>query len=380
MDYLVIQSQATQKRVETVLKVGAEPWSFLFFSELCRRNKLLAVLAGNTPFAILPMLAFFRNNRNTTAVPLGLYALLTHLSALLGYVQPAAREMAPGGAMYQSLFWWADNAPFWSALVALLLVYVQALLINRLADEFRLLPDRSWLPGLFYVLIASSLPELLFLSPPLVAITFLPLALRCIFRCYKQTEVAYLVFDAALWCTMGSLFYPPVFFLLIAGFAGIGIMRSFRLREQFAFVSGVVAPFFLSWLWYFWHDNGFGFWHGQLSGYSGIYHFTPEWNLKTIFEIGILIALTLILLLSSGVYFRKKLIQAQKCISTLYWFMVVGALTILIQGDLRTTHLLVMAPAAGLFLSMTVASFRHRGMAEILHLALWGFVLSIQFI
>lgn len=326
------------------------------------------------------MLSFFRNNRNTTAIPLALYALLTHMAALLGYVQTTGREIAPGGALYNSLFWWADANPFWSALTALVLVYIQALLLNRLADEFRLMPDRSWLPGLFYVLVSACLPELLFLSPPLVAVTFLPLALRCIFRCYKLTEVSYLVFDAALWCTLGSLFYPPVFFLLIAGFVGISIMRSFKLKERVAYLAGIITPFFLSWLWYFWHNNGFGFWRGQLSGYSGIYHFTPNWNIKVIFEIGLLIGLALILLLSSGVYYRKKLIQAQKCISALYWFLVMGALTVLLQGDLHTTHLMVVMPTVGLFLSMTMASFRNKGMAELLHFALLGFILLIQFL
>lgn len=326
------------------------------------------------------MLSFFRNNRTTTAIPLALYAVLTHVAVLLGYVQTSAREMALGGALYRSLFWWANASPFWSSLTALVLVYIQALLLNRLADEFRLMPDRSWLPGLFYILVSASLPELLFLSPPLVAITFLPLALRCIFRCYKQAEVSYLVFDAALWCTLGSLFYPPVFFLLFAGFAGIIIMRSFKLKEQVVYLAGILTPFFLAWLWYFWHDNGIGFWRGQLSGYSGFYHFGPNWNLKTIFEIGLLVVLGLILLLSFRVYYHKKLIQAQKCISVLYWFLVIGALTILLQGDLRTTHLMVLMPTVGLFLSMTIAAFRNWRMAELLHFALLCFILLIQFL
>lgn len=326
------------------------------------------------------MLSFFRNNRNTTAIPLALYAVLTHMAALRGYVQASEQEMAPGGVLYRSLFWWADANPFWSALVALALVYVQALLLNRLADEFRLMPDRSWLPGLFYVLVSACLPDLLFLSPPLVAVTFLPLALRCIFRCYKQAQVAYAVFDAAFWCTVGSLFYPPVFFLLLAGFAGIIIMRSFKFKEQVVYLTGILTPFFLTWLWYFWHNNGLGFWRGQLSGYSGIYHFAPTWNLKTIFEIGLLIVLALILLFSSGVYYRKKLIQAQKCISTLYWFLAMSALTVFVQGNLHTTHLMVLMPVTGLFLSMTVASFRNQRLAELLHFSLLGFVFLIQFL
>lgn len=325
------------------------------------------------------MLFLFRTNRSTTALTLALYVGALHLAACLGWVPLPKQEIAQGGSLYQSFFWWVEDIPRASALLATVFVYVQALLINYLADTFRLLPERSWLPGLFYALVASMLPEFLYLSPPLVGATFVPIALDRLFRTYKQGEVAYLVFDAAIWLTVGSLFFPPLFFSLVAGFVGLGIMRSFKLRERLVYFAGILVPFFLAWLWYFWCDNGRGFWTGQLSGYSGFYHFAPQWTLKTIMAVGLLGALFLILLLSTGTYFHKKLIQAQKCITVLYWFLIVGALSLLLQGDFRTTQLLSIMPMVGIFLSMTVSSFRSRAFAELLHLVLLGAIFFAQF-
>ena len=93
------------------------------------------------------MLALFRNNQFTTAIPLALYVVLTHLSALLGIAQPAPADHPDGGVLYRAWFEWMKAYPFWSVVGAAILVYIQALVVNILADEFRLLSDRTWLPG-----------------------------------------------------------------------------------------------------------------------------------------------------------------------------------------------------------------------------------------
>jgi hypothetical protein len=325
------------------------------------------------------VLSLFRSNQTGTALFLLLYVALTHASALVGHVQPFQREMAPGGMLYQALFRWADAQPFWSALGAAVLVFIQAVLINNLTDEFRLLNDRSWLAGVSYALVSAGLPEFLFLSPPLVAVTFLPWALRQIFKAYNQSKATGLIFDAAFGVTIGSLFYPPAFFLLIAGFAGMSIIRSFKLKEQAVFASGVVVPFFLAWFVHFWFDRGSAFWHGQLSGYSGFYHFAPVWDWLTIIKAGILVFFFVIIALSYNASLTRKLIHTQKCIGVLYWFLVVGALSIFLQGDLRNTHFLLLMPTMGILLAVRLSSIRNKLIAELLHGFLLGSALFIQF-
>ncbi len=115
-------------------------------------------------------------------------------------------------------------------------VMLQALMVNWLVDEFRLMSDRNWFPGLFYVLVTSILPEFLFISAPLVAATFVPISLRKVFKSYKSMQATPLVFDAALWMSVAALFYPPALMLLLAAYSGIMVMRSFQVREQLVFL------------------------------------------------------------------------------------------------------------------------------------------------
>ncbi|MEO6759329.1 MAG: hypothetical protein ABIO24_07730, partial [Saprospiraceae bacterium] len=108
------------------------------------------------------MLALFRNNQLSTFALLALYTALLHASALLGYGHPVPGTGAEGGVLYRDWFSWVEGREQISAIAAVVLVLLQALLVNNLADQFRLLGDRNWLPGLFYVLAASCLPDFLF--------------------------------------------------------------------------------------------------------------------------------------------------------------------------------------------------------------------------
>jgi len=326
------------------------------------------------------VLFFFRNNHFSTALPLLLYVVLTHGAALLGKVQADQLALVDGGLLYHAMFGWAKDQAFFSAVAATVLVFFQALQINRLTDEFRLMGERSWLPGLFYALAAACLPDFLFLSPPLVAASFVPIAMRRIFQSYQKLNGAAYVLDAALWTTVGSLFYPPMVFLLIAAIAGVFTMRTFSFKDQWVFVTGILVPLVLGWLGFFWMDQGTAFLEGQFGNLFGLYRFNPELNSYTILKAVLLAAMLLFVLLNSSGFFYRKLIQGQKSVTTLYWFMIVAGAAVLLQGDLLPAHFVLLMPSVGIFFAMTFGAMRNRMIAEISHMILLGFVLFVQYL
>ena len=263
------------------------------------------------------MLDLFRNNQFTTVIFLALYVGLTHIASLFGFSQPGA-AFVKSGVLYDAWFAWAGNKTFYSAAAAAVLVLIQAFLVNNLADEFRILNDRSWMPGLFYALVAACIPDFLFLSPPLLAVTFVPVVLRRIFKTYKQPGATGLIFDAAFWTVIASLFYPPAVFMLLAAYAGIHVMRAFKLKEQLVMASGVFVPLFLAWLWYFWTDRGGQFWVVQFGGLFQRYNFQSTFDTRILLESVMMGMLFLIVLLSYGTYSFRKLNQIQKHVGVLY--------------------------------------------------------------
>lgn len=327
------------------------------------------------------MLLLFRNNQFTTAFPLALYVGLTHLGALLGKVAPHASSDVETGVLYRAWFSWLeeDGLAFWSATGAAALVFVQALMVNKLADDFRLLGDRNWLPGLFYALTAACLPDFLYLSPPLVAATFVPMILRRIFKAYKQPKATALVFDAAFWATVASLFYPPAIFLLIAVYFSFGIVRSYSLRERIVSLTGVLTPVFLAWLWYFWTDRGGEFWQIQFGSLFQYFDFNFAFLSEKMLQTLLVSAFLVTAVFSFGTYTFRKAIEVQKFVGVLYWFLFVALLAILLQKEPRAAHFMLLTPSLGIFMAMSFSAFRTRFYPEIFHLALLGLTLLIQF-
>jgi len=325
------------------------------------------------------VIAFFRNNQVVTTIPLAIYVLLTHAAAMLGYVSPVAPSETCGGLLYEYLFHWVAAPSLLSAVTAAVLVFIQALLVNNLADEFRILSDRNWLPGMFFVLVTAILPEFLFVSPPLIAAFFVPVSIRRIMKVYKTPNATTLIFDVAFWTTVGVLFYPHALLLLIAALAGINLMRSFAVREHLVFFSAIFVATFLTWLGFFWYDLGGVFFKRHFVEIWGVFNVGIALTFAQWLQVGLLGFLFLIVILGFSGYYSRQLIQTQKCISVLYWFFFLGCIDFFMSKEFYLAHFLIVMPSVGIFLSMTVMSIRSRFLAEIFHLILLGALFTLQF-
>ncbi len=324
------------------------------------------------------MLSFFRSNQFFVAFLLALYVILIHSGALLGQVQPI-EAMPEGGLLYKLWFAWTLDKPFYSASIAAFLVFIQAVSVNVLADEFRLMGERNWFPGLFYALIASALPEFLFVSAPLVAATFIPFSLRRIYHAHQKPNVLDAIFDAALWISVASLFYPPALFLLVAAFTGVGVVRIFRLKERFVLLLGAFIPLFLAWLWFFWADTGASFRDLQWGYLFQWFQFDIVWDTVQILKIALMGLLILAILIGLVASSGRKGNQIQKFIAVLYWFLLIGVLSIFLRSEWAWQNLLLSAASMGILLAQSFQNVRNRLWAELGHLGILLFILFIQF-
>lgn len=299
---------------------------------------------------------------------------------MLGWVKPA--ENAESGfntLLFRDVFGWALANTLRSAMLATVVVFIQAVLLNRLVDTFRMMHDRTWVPGAMYALAASVLPDFLFVSAPLVAAMVIPLALSRMFSVYKQSLAFGAVFDSAFWLTVGSLFYPPLAWLLPVCFTGFFSLRSFHLREQIVFFTGVFTPFILALTFYFWYDSAPAFLDGQFAGGLQISVYSLSGNLQNYLKTSLLALVLIVVLTGFNVYYYKKLIQVQKFITILYWFLFAGLLAMLLHGGAQFRHFLLLTPSIAIFLAYSFQSLRNTFMAEVFHFGLLAAVFFIQF-
>ncbi len=324
------------------------------------------------------MLALFRNNEFFTLFLLAAYIAVLRLPMLLGWVPPLVAEPSAGGGLYQWIFSLLDISSRTSVLLAAVLVLAQSFFLYRLASTYRLMSERTWLPAMLYGYVASCIPDFLSLSPALIAVTFVLLALHPLFSTYRRPLVFSTVVDTAVWLVLAALSYPPSFWFLLIGFFSFFLLRSFSVREQAAYVVAILALLIILQAALFWYDRTSDFWRVQLGqAFQWPRAQFPE-DPRVRFSIILMGGLFLVSALGFNVYYAKRSIQVRKYIDLLYWFFLAGTLSAVFRVGDHLDGFLLCAPSVSLFLSYLFLSSRNALLMELLHLALLMAALGIQ--
>ncbi len=317
------------------------------------------------------MLALFRNNESFTLFLLAAYIAVLRLPAMIGWVEPPAGEDAAAGWLYWVLLTPISLTPAVSAMAAAGLVLIQAFAVYRLADKYRLMEERSWQPGALYGLVASCVPDFLFLSPALVAATLVPIGLWRLFSVYRRPLVFSTVFDVALWFVVGTFIYPPFFWFVVIGFFSFFPLRSFSRREQIVYLTGLIAPVIILQTILLWCEQSGVFWQtlgANLFAWPQL--MWPEAT-STRLTIGLLAGVLLVIALGFNLYYHKRSIQVRKYIDILYWFLLGGTLSAFFRPGSTLDGFLLCMPTAGIFSSYLFQASRSNPLMELLHLALF---------
>ena len=321
------------------------------------------------------MLALFRTNQLFGNVLLLLYLCIVRLSI---FVHPDNIPVSSYGLFSEWLYNELPPESKTAQIAALLLVFFQASFINIIVIKFRLARDASLLPGLFYCLLASLLPDFMTLSTVLLSNTFLILSVYYMLDIYKRsTSVAGTVFDIGFWLGLASLFNYSYILLLFWGFIGLAIMLGARFRDFLILLLGFALPYFLLGVYLFWYDK-LPLLYNNFSTHFGWMSFTPQTNPTTIIKLVVMGLLVVAGILVSGTLFAQKTISVQKFFSILYWLMFISGITVFVLPHIGLDHLLIVVLPLSIFIAFLFQRFSP-GIAEALHFALVVVALILQF-
>lgn len=262
-------------------------------------------------------------------------------------------------------------------LIALVFVLLQALLLNVTSARFRLSKEVTMFPGVFYILMMSTLPSFLHLSPILLGNTFLILSLSSLFNAYKKSSVAGSIFNVGFWIGVASLFYFSNFVFLLLAIFGLATLRNIRINEIFMIIVGMITPLFLTGTIFYLINDWSNFYHTTFINGFGFWDFiwVKHWSN---YVPPILFGLLILIVLGSGnIYFQKQSIRSQKNIQVLYYFIFVTLLTVFLQKGIQLEQLLLLAIPLSLMLPLNFLEFRKREVGSGIHLA-W--LISILFL
>jgi hypothetical protein len=314
------------------------------------------------------VLKFFRKNHVLNSLLLLPYALALRFVALV-----FAEARVPGvlqGAWGEQAIAAAQGLGVWDIVLAALLVFFQASLINRISIRHSLMGEINLLPGLAYVLLTSLHPAFLGLSSLLVANTPLLIAFMYLFDVIKKEHTEENKFMLGFWIGITGLLYTPYLLLGLFGLVAMSVLKTIKVKEVFQYLTGFATPFLIGWLVRVIESGALVFYDTELFAFFGM----PELatlNIRTdLIPLGLFGLLLLFSLLGYSQLLARKNIHAQKKLDTVYTFMLFCAPMILFLQVLSIGFALVLALALSLFLAIMLRQVKLPAIAESVHFIL----------
>jgi hypothetical protein len=142
-----------------------------------------------------------------------------------------------------------------NVLLAGLIVFIQAILFNRVINNHSLLSKPGYLPALLYVTSASLFMPFLILSPTLICNFLLIWIMDKFLKIGKSANAVMIMFDAGMIIAIGTLIYFPFIAMAVMLWLTLLLYRAFSWREWIAGLVGFLTIFFFVGVYYYWNDS-----------------------------------------------------------------------------------------------------------------------------
>lgn len=260
------------------------------------------------------------------------------------------------------------------------LSFVQALLINNIVNNNKILQRKNYVAGALFLILSSLFLETLYLSAAQCALTFLILCAGKIFVLIKKEKSYGDVFDVGFLVALATLFYFPSLLFIVFAYFGLATVRPFHLREWSAVLVGFLAPFFLAFTYYFWFDIQGQLWGDMLNKTTGVWMKMPEFATDNKILLGTLgfMLLCCVAFLPGALY--ASLIQVRKFVNVLAVFILIVLASLLLASVVELSHFVFLALPLSIFLSIIFVHIKRNVIVEVIHIILLLLVLSMQFL
>ncbi len=323
------------------------------------------------------VLQLFKSSQPLIAAFVALYALL--MSAHLFIVPQTGVEALPMGILSQWIYQYIIPGTLLAKVVGVVLLFIQALLVNYVVNRFKMLPHRNWLPAVTYLLVMGFLQTSVGLTPVVMANTFLLIAIIELFKIYRSHKCADYIFNVGFWLAIGSLFYFSMSVFVIWGIIGLFLLRSSGLNDLLILLIGFFVPYLLLGTAYYWTDVLPQFWQYQFADNFSVTDWLVRKDLQLYLKPTITILGILFFVVLFGKVFARISTQAQKNYTLIYWTLVIGGLALMIQKDLNADHLAIVGVPLGILLATIWEKTKNTMTVELTHLVLLIGVLVYQF-
>lgn len=269
------------------------------------------------------------------------------------------------------------RSPFLGSLLHILMLFIQAIFINRMVIENRLHRDIMLYPGVFFILYSSILPEFWSFSHLHLANFMVIWALHELFQIYKTSSPAVEIFNASFLIGIASIFCPPAILYLFLIFIGVNNLKKMELVHPIQILIGGALPWFLWFTWQFWRGHGLEVFP-SFGNHMGLNVLEIGSTTADMLKGGFFLFLLIFSILLYNEFRKKKHIQAQKKMDILYFALFHSVLVGLFHQPFGWNVLLLGAPMLGVFAGLAISHLKNQTLAETIHFILFLGVILFQ--
>jgi hypothetical protein len=142
--------------------------------------------------------------------------------------------------------------PYISAGISAFLLLLQAIILNQILENNRLIPLNRLLPAAIYILLMSSSVVLLQPNVIMVINLIMILLINVIFSMYGNVGNRSSAFDVGLIAGIASLLYFPAVFFIVFVWICFLVYQGFNLRVFLITIVGLFTPYLFVGFYYFW--------------------------------------------------------------------------------------------------------------------------------
>jgi len=270
-------------------------------------------------------------------------------------------------------------SPFANVVIAGLIVFMQAMLFNKIINLFNIVGKSTFLPALTYVLASSVFTPFLFLSPPLICNFFLLLILYKILASIKNPAVVSTMFDLGMIAAIATVFYLPFSLLTIILWIALLIFRPFNWREWTAIIMGFATIVLFLAVYYFWNNKLNSFyeiWRPLTTGFP-VFIRIQLLDYIVLLPIGVGLVLGVFQLREN---FYKSYILIRKTFQLLFFVFIIASISFYIKPDYRINHFLLCVIPVAALLAYYFLHASKKWFYESLFFLITGFIIYFQFV
>ncbi|TZF82218.1 beta-carotene 15,15'-monooxygenase [Pedobacter sp. BS3] len=264
-----------------------------------------------------------------------------------------------------------------NVMLALIFVLVQAVIFNRIINNYNLINRPTFLPALMYVTLSSLLPPFLAISSPLMCNFVLLWMMSKMLGIYRREEAISSMFDLGMLAGVGTLIYFPFIAMMLLIWICLLIFRPFNWREWIAALIGFATVYFFLAVYYYWNDSIGLFYKIWLPLTKPF----PTRFVIDYYDYIVLIPVIIICAIGS-IFLRQNFFRSyvhiRKSFQLLFVIFLLVVLSFYLSPQYRITHFLLAVPPVSVLTAYYFLNAQKSWFYELLYAVLAGAIIYFQ--